>query len=902
MSDIPEYFRLNTNAKSDKDATILAPGVRFSILTSSFFRLEFSPEDDFEDRPSQIFWNRNQPVPAFNVVKNENFIEIETEHLHLRYKTKSAIEAFSGENLTIAIKNIGEVWVYGAIDNNNLGGTLRTLDAVDGSSPIEPGLVSRSGWSMINDTKGLVFNESGWLEPRNKNSRYEDIYFLGYGNDYQSCIRDYYKISGPPGMVPRWALGNWWSRYWEYSDRDLRDLLIDFREHEIPLAVCIIDMDWHITKTGNQSSGWTGYSWNRDLFPNPDETVNFIHDLGVKTGLNLHPADGIHPHESAYPQMAIAMGIDPNSEEPVPFDIENPKFIKPYFQYLHHPEEEGTGIDFWWMDWQQGNPTKLPGLNLLWWINHLHFNDLGRKKTKRSFLFSRWGGLGNHRYPIGFSGDTIISWKSLSFQPYLTATAANVGFGWWSHDIGGHMGGITDSELYTRWVQLGVFSPILRLHCTKNPFLERRPWGYDQTTYEVVKKSFQLRHALVPYIYSMAWRDRTKGKPLIRPMYYEWPEFEQAYICPNQYLFGNDIIAAPFVTPANKDTGLSRQVIWFPKGNWFNIFDGTAYSVEKECGEWKVFYGALDEIPVFAKSGAIIPMSELPKWGGLENPEKLTVQVFAGGNNYFDLYEDDGESSSYLDGEFAISKFILKWDKEEFSNSLNFTLDPVEGFTQIVPSSREYIIKIIGISDPVDVDFQLNGNLIACDTRYENGVFTINDICLQPSDRFQIKLAGVELRLESKEKSELLKILLKSYKLNNSIKLLLHNQITNIVRDVNNLLQFKLDLTPNQLRAILETILDAGVEYYTHTGQDQIFLWNNDSNSNFSFFFIPEKPQAVDRESQNQGESSQMPSFVTINPFKMSGILQVDYGTLLRGLLRIHKDEEANQVQIGWEA
>jgi alpha-glucosidase (family GH31 glycosyl hydrolase) len=131
---------------------------------------------------------------------------------------------------------------------------------------------------VVNDTHCLIFNERGWLEARGRSEEFEDFYFFGYGTDYQGCIQDYFKIAGKPGFVPRWALGNWWSRYWEYSDVELRELLSDFRKHEIPLSVCIIDMDWHITKTGNQSSGWTGTPGTK-IFPKAEGNGDFIHDL-----------------------------------------------------------------------------------------------------------------------------------------------------------------------------------------------------------------------------------------------------------------------------------------------------------------------------------------------------------------------------------------------------------------------------------------------------------------------------------------------------------------------------------------------------------------------------------------------------------------------------------------------
>ena len=216
-------------------------------------------------------------------------------------------------------------------------------------------------------------------------------------------------------------------------------------------------------------------------------------------------------------------------------------------------------------------PVGRAGLDPLWWLNHLHFYDLGRDGVtepgftdsgftepvevnsesvpKRPFIFSRWGGLGNHRYPIGFSGDTHVSWDSLAFQPFFTATAANVNYGWWSHDIGGHMGGVEEAELFARWVQFGVFSPIFRLHCTNNRFHERRPWGWDAETARVTANAMRLRHQLIPYLYTMAWRNHTEQRPLVRPMYHEFPAQEAAYHCPDQYLFGSEMLAAPFVAP-----------------------------------------------------------------------------------------------------------------------------------------------------------------------------------------------------------------------------------------------------------------------------------------------------------------------------------------------------------------
>ena len=269
---------------------------------------------------------------------------------------------------------------------------------------------------------------------------------------------------------------------------------------------------------------------------------------------------------------------------------------------------------------------------------------LAAMASKRPFIFSRWGGLGGHRYPIGFSGDTVIGWDALDFQPGFTAVAANVGYGYWSHDIGGHMGGVEDDELYTRWMQYGVFSPIFRMHCTSNPFHERRPWGRGPAAEKAATSALQLRHALIPYIYSMSWRNYSTGQTMICPIYYTHPNedtFSMSAL--GAYWFGSEMLAAPFTQPAHKETGLSKNTIYLPEGLWFNFFTGE----KVEGNGWKNIYGTLDDIPVYAKAGAIVPMSEENDWGHTAKSASPELIIFPGADNTFELYEDDGETNDY---------------------------------------------------------------------------------------------------------------------------------------------------------------------------------------------------------------------------------------------------------------
>ncbi len=695
------------------EAVVISGCVRFSILTDRLIRLEYDKDQYFEDRPSLAFWHRQQSVPAYTKTITDELVEIETDYLHLKFRPTT--RGFTADNLYVQLKGSNVTWHYGDKQSDNLLGTARTLDGDAGTTKLENGLLSKSGWAVVDDSTSPVFTDSGWVQARKavqgKNvltslaapfaRKNIDLYFFGYGKDYSACLADFTRVSAPVPMIPRYILGNWWSRYWEYSQDELKDLMLDFKAHDVPLSVCIIDMDWHVTKTGNRSDGWTGYTWNRQLFPDPEGLIQWLHEQGLRTALNLHPANGVYPHEEQYPKLAEWMGVDPALKAPIPFDIADPHFMEGYFKFLHHPYEEmvskknssnsasAEGIDFWWMDYQQKRSSKIPGLDPLWLLNHLHYQDLGRDGSKRPFVFSRWGGLGNHRYPIGFSGDTFVRWKTLAFQPYFTSTAANVAYGWWSHDIGGHMFKDLTPELYLRWTQFGVFSPIFRFHSTKKAELERRPWQKPERIYQATKQALQLRHALIPYIYSMAWRAHQTGISLVTPMYYGNMDEPQAYAAKDQYFFGSELIAAPVIEPANPETNLVQKRIWFPQGTWTNFFTGVKFT----GNQWHSISADLEDIPVYAKPGAIIPLAPMVGWGGVENPDVLELHVFPGVDNTFELYEDDGLTTDYQRGSHCITRFSL--------NEGVFTIHAAKGDLHLIPASRTYRIHLHGLDQTV---------------------------------------------------------------------------------------------------------------------------------------------------------------------------------------------------------
>ncbi len=835
---IPYYLIPNFNPIPNPLALVKAPPYRITCLTSRLLRIEYNPDENFEDRPSQIFWYRNTPPPEFTSriksaqSQNEDGHELEVETADLQLNILLGRPP-SPETLSIKLKKYGHTWHLNDHNPGNLKGTYRTLDNRKGHVPLEPGILSRDGWAVIDDSKTLVFNEEGWLEPRSNKPEALDLYFFGYSHDYQDCIRDYRKLTGSVPLLPRWALGNWWSRYWAYSQDQILSLIQDFQDHEVPLSVIIIDMDWHITDTGNKSSGWTGYTWNRELFPDPPNLIQQIHKFDLRTALNLHPADGIYPHEEQYQDFARRLGRNTDSVDPIPFNLADPNFTLAYFDLLHHPQEE-IGIDFWWIDWQQGTLSSLPGLDPLYWLNHLHFLDLARpvedkeECPKRPFIFSRWAGFGGHRYPIGFSGDTIVSWESLAYQPFFTATAANVSYGWWSHDIGGHMDGIEEPELYLRWLQFGVFSPILRLHSTNNPFHERRPWAFNAEISWLATDAMRLRHRLIPYLYAMAFRDHKESESLIRPMYHLQPETEASYYAPDNYTFGSELIAAPYISPINSDTRLSRQVIWLPEGSWYDFFTGQIYN-----NGHHVVYGDLSEIPLFAREGAIIPLAQPPLCGYTEKLNPLQLNIFPGNDNTYLHYEDDGFSTGYLAGAYALTPFRIK----SFRDGLDFYILPAEGDPSQCINPRKYELLFRCIQEPNSCVLKVNNHPVSISPKYDqkkNILFIPIDFDISPSDEVLVELRKESGLYKSEDNSysvilEKCENLIKHFRLETYTKQGLFQALPDIIKDPGLLARVRPRVTDDQLRALLETITRTGVHRFFHHGDDHIIMWDHNS-------------------------------------------------------------------------
>ena len=751
----PKRFVYETRPVALPQNMVTGETYRFTVLTPSLIRMEYSPKGKFEDRASQSVFFRDFPKNDFSVESVNGQLTIETENLLLTYRESAA---FSQDSLCIRLKTEpASTWYFGD-EFEDLGGTTKTLDDVNGETGLESGVCSRNGFSVLDDSKTMLLNnENGWVEVRTPETI--DCYFWGYGFRYLDAVKDLYRLTGVPPMLPAYALGNWWSRYHKYMQEEYQKLIERFEQEDIPFSVSVVDMDWHIVdipeelqekdapKNGfyNLSNGWTGYSWNKELFPDYKSFLKFLKDKRLRTSLNLHPHAGVRRHEDMYAEMARSCGIDPESGEPVRLDILSPEFMEKYFDILHHPYEE-AGVDFWWMDWQQGTSywwiheenkdgkmrDEREVLDPLWMLNHLHIADI-KRNGKRPMFFSRYAGPGSQRYPVGFSGDTYVTWASLDFQPYFTVTASNIGYGWWSHDIGGHMGGFRDDELITRWLQFGVFSPINRLHSSSTEFIRKEPWCYEEKTERIMKQWLRFRHRLFPYIYTMNYRNHTALEPFLQPMYYAHPKNAAAYEVKNQFMFGSELMVAPITQPNNPITCKGSTKVWLPKGDWFDFFSGLHYTSKK--GRTLSVHRDIGEYPVFAKAGAIVP---LQKHHLLEAGDDLEIVIFPGADNSFTLYEDAGDGSEFEKGEFVQTEMVMQW-----SEAPVFTVEPAKGAVSLLPKRRSYHFVLRGFAEGVAVKALVNGKEVAAEAVYDRKNHSVELMLLaDPVSQIQLLISG----------------------------------------------------------------------------------------------------------------------------------------------------------------
>eukprot|EP00026_Physarum_polycephalum_P003652 Phypoly_transcript_03665.p1 GENE.Phypoly_transcript_03665~~Phypoly_transcript_03665.p1 ORF type:complete len:773 (+),score=92.52 Phypoly_transcript_03665:11-2329(+) len=696
--------------RPNPEATVLVGKSRFTILTPQLIRMEWSGNGVFVDEASLVFINRNLPAPAFTVQTSGQITTITTESLTLTYDQgpydSNYFEANS-LNISFSFNSSTVVWYPGLENTGNLNGTLTSLDCynwncTDGM-PLQPGLISTNGWYVYDDSSTPLFNYSvndgmPWIVTPKVRTDSADWYFFGYGWNFKQLLFDFSQVAGPITIPPVSAFGSWWSRYYNYSQQTITDQVIDgYKNHSLPLNHLVLDMDWHTEIQDKQCNTWGGYTWNTGLFPNPPEFIDWLHgpDNELKLLLNIHPNTGVDVCQAKYLDLAKAIGFDTSQNATIPCDFLSHFLSTNQFNIVMDP----VGNDYWWTDYGGcSNGETVPSQFNLLWSNYV-FNAEQFSQGKRPLVLSRFGGVGNHRYPIGFSGDAYSVWTTLAFEVYMTPTAANVLFGYWSHDTGGFHGDYNSGnpnvgdELFLRWLQFASVAPIFRIHSDHQ---ERRIWMFP--SYQSMKLTLLFRNMISPYIYSQARKTYDTGIAIVHPLYYDFPETPQAYSYKYQYMFGEDMFVAPIVTPGNNITNTTSKSIWLPPGQWY---DWNAMKLIEGPSEFtQIFPWA--QWPIYVRAGAIIPMKDMTSVTRY-CPDPLIFSIFPG--SYYgqtQYYEDDGNSTQYQNGDYSITYVSYSADS---SGLMKVLINAPQGTFIGQPATRTFQVVIVTGGAPKSAQF-----------------------------------------------------------------------------------------------------------------------------------------------------------------------------------------------------
>ncbi len=686
-----------SNALATPENVIKGKKYRFTVLTPRLIRMEYSEDGTFEDHLTTLVLNRKTAAVEYTKKEDKKYLEITTSYFRLTYEKNKPF--YSGKfdtmkYLKVELLNTDKIWYYGHPEIRNYGSPNSSLDDNKGKLKLKKGLYSVDGFASIKDENDLILENGTVKQRENKNI---DLYLFLYLKDFALCLKDYFLITGSPALIPRYALGNWWSKNEEYNDLSLKDLVDDFKNKEIPLSILLLDKKWHIDEYKDKIYD-SGFTWNKTLFSNPKKMIDYLHKSGIRLGLNINPVPGILPYEPSYDVLAHTLE---KQEDILVFNVMNDAVIENYFNFLIHPLDK-MGVDFYWID----ETTKKERENAI--LDYYHTEDMKKDYQKRPMLLSRNVTSAPHRYPVLYSGKTIVSWDTLKMIPFHNALASNIGVSYWAHDIGGYYKGTEDNELYTRYVQLGVFSPILKFGADKGKYYKREPWKWSIKTYSIVKKYLQLRHRLIPYLYAEAYKYHQYGMPMVMPIYHKFPEMYDDVNYRNGYYFGTELFVSPIVT--KKDYIMNRSIhkFFLPDGMWYDFVTGKKFPGGKNY----ISFFKEEDYPVFAKAGSIITLGKNQELNDTTPPKDMEIQIFPGRSNTYHLYEDDGVSELYQKDYYLLTEI----DYNYMPNNYTVIVRPIEGKKGIIPDNRNYKFVFRNTKKASDVLVYFNDTQIDFDS------------------------------------------------------------------------------------------------------------------------------------------------------------------------------------------
>ena len=684
---------------------------RFMVLTPRLIRIEYNKNGVFEDRATSLVVNRTFENNSFNFSEDEVSLNISTEYFTLTYIKNSPI---AGNNIKVNITGTDKEWYPGHKEIRNVGSITYSLDDLSNNLKLGKGLYSLDGFVVIDDAKNFVIENDTFL-PREETT---DLYLFAYRSDLGLCLQDYFTLTGYPPMIPRYALGCWWYKNDIYNMYNIDDILKKFNDNKIPISVFLLGDKWH--------NNIENYMYDRKLFDLRNISA-FYNAKSQIFGLTINPTLPISINDPIYNAISQYIQGNKNGISLIPL---NNNTISVYLNLIVN-NLLASGIKFFNIDYY--NPQDTSGLFLL---NHYHYAIASM--NERGIILSRNPGIAPHRYPIIYTGKTKVSWDTLKVLPSYNNSAANLGVSWQTSAIGGYHGGIEDDELFIRYIQFGVFSPIFLLAGDTGKYYKREPWKWNQLILNVIREYMQLRNKLVPYIYNESYLYQKYGIPLVQPLYYKYPKIydEPNYV--NQYFFGSKIMISPIIKKENTEMNRVVQRLFIPKGIWYDYSTGKKFIGNK----YYVGFYKKEDYPIFIKEGSIIPMSlDMDT----KNPTNMEIQIFPAENGLFgsyELYEDDGISLSV-----GKNYLITKMNLDKVDEGYKFVIARKEGNLSV--PNRNYLLRFRNLKSPDKVLVKINNNVQTYPFEIEKNDLIIKLENINVYEQLEVELIGNALEIET---------------------------------------------------------------------------------------------------------------------------------------------------------
>ena len=654
MANVSNYYiESRTKLISNKESCIIGNKYRITILTPRLARLEYTPSGKFIDDPTALVINRTFPKTPYSITESETLIQIDTGIFTITYvKDKDFKAGNLGSNLKAVINNTTIEWQMNSPQVKNLRGINYSIDSIKDKIILDTGLYSLDGYAVVKDNTP-VLTENDIFIPREEGSK--DIYLFMYNKDFDGCLNDYFTLTGYPNLIPRYALGAWWYKNDNYTSKDIISLVDRFNKDNIPISIFLL------------GDSWRG---NNNYIPSIDlkNVRNYLAQKNIKLGVTINPNLEIAKGTNEYNLISSF-----TNEEKFKFiPLSNEKLGIYLNMFINNLEMQG--VELYSIDYNNPN-DKID----LWKFAHYHHGKI-ETRGKRGLSLTRNHGIAVHRYPIIWSGKTLVNWTTLNLLPRYNLQGYNVGVSFIAHPIGGYHNGIEEAELYLRYIQFACFSPIFLLASEGGKYYKREPWKWNPIIENDIIYFMNLRYKLIPYIYTESYNYHKTGKGIVKPFYYDYPKILDDVQYQNQYFFGQNLFVSPITNKKNIVIDRVMKKIFVPDGIWFNLLDGKQYNGAKY---YTNFYRD-EDYPVFVKAGSIIPMSYNIKE---DIPSTLELNIYPLNDGTYNLYEDDGITNNYKKGMYMITNFSYHYEKD------NYTLKISKSEGKNLLSKRNYLLR-----------------------------------------------------------------------------------------------------------------------------------------------------------------------------------------------------------------